>query len=193
MPECKTAFQNYRAASTILEKTVKSKIFKSVVASAKRQHWKRRVEAMKLSLEAFQLMRWASPRRDILPPPLHHDGRFVKSQAECAEILKNSLLARHNISDDFPPCNLTSEGIIPWSYELAEREVKICTVGSGNTCPGADGISVELLETCWDSIGSSVTQIFRACLRLGYHPKCFKVAEVVFLPKTGQDPTTVKS
>ena len=33
---------------------------------------------------------------------------------------------------------------------------------------------------------------FCACLSLGYHPVCFKLVEVVFLPKSGRDPSSVK-
>ena len=70
--------------------------------------------------------------------------------------------------------------------------MRACTVGSGNTSPGADGISVELLAACWNTLGLRATHLFRACLRLGYHPACFKLAEVVFLPKNGRDPSSVK-
>ena len=61
-----------------------------------------------------------------------------------------------------------------------------------NTCPEADGISVALLTACWDSIGIHVTNLFRACIHHGHHPTCFKLAEVVFLPKPGRDPTLIK-
>lgn len=37
-----------------------------------------------------------------------------------------------------------------------------------------------------------MTHLFCACLRLGYHPSCSKLAEVVFLPKVGRDPSSVK-
>ncbi|KAI0993628.1 hypothetical protein K3495_g14556, partial [Podosphaera aphanis] len=75
---------------------------------------------------------------------------------------------------------------------ITELEVRTCTIGSGNTSPGADEISVDLLTACWESIERHVTQLFRACLRLGHHPSCFKLAEVVFLPKPGRDPSSIK-
>lgn len=70
--------------------------------------------------------------------------------------------------------------------------MRACTIGSGKTSPEADGISVELLAVCWTSLGPLVTQLFRACIHLGYHPACFKLAEVVFLPKPKRDPSSVK-
>ncbi|KAI1003631.1 hypothetical protein K3495_g4580 [Podosphaera aphanis] len=76
--------------------------------------------------------------------------------------------------------------------ELKEIEVRTCNIGSGNTSPGLDGISVDLLTACWKTIGPLVTHLFRACLRLGYHPFCFKLAEVVLISKAGPDPSSVK-
>lgn len=107
-------------------------------------------------------------------------------------VLRYSLLARHQASDDLPNFTISNEGHIPWTHDLTESQVRTCTIGSGNTCPGADGISVELLATCWDSIGLNVTQLYCACLRLGYHPSCFQLAEIVYLPKPGRDPSTTR-
>ena len=101
-------------------------------------------------------------------------------------------MARFFAADDLPLSTLLGEEHIPWSEDLTEVEVRACTIGSGNTSPGADGISVELLAACWHSIEPHVTQLFRACLRLGYHPQCFKLAEIIFLPKAGRDPSSVK-
>lgn len=126
------------------------------------------------------------------PPPFMHEGRLISNQAERASILRDSLLARYQASDDLAPCELRGVARIPWSDELTEIEVRRCTTESGNTCTGADQISVDVLRACWGSIGSFVTQLFRACLQLGYHPACFKVAEVIFLSKSGRDPTTTK-
>lgn len=75
---------------------------------------------------------------------------------------------------------------------MTENEVRFNTIGNGNACPGADGISVELLVAFWDAIGTQVTIFFRACLHLGCHPKCFKLAEMIFFSKDGRDPNLVK-
>lgn len=92
----------------------------------------------------------------------------------------------------FLPAQYQERQRIPWSDELSELEVRTCTIGSGNTSLGADGISVELLGACWERIELHVTQLFRACLRLGCHPSCFKLAEVIFIPKARRDPASVK-
>lgn len=137
-------------------------------------------------------MRWAAPRQANITPPLRHEGRFISDQAERAVILRDCLLERFSASDDLPPNLPSVDERMPWSYEIAESEVRACTIGSGNTSPGADGISVELLTVCWTNLGPLVTHLFRACMHLGYHPACFKLAEVVFLPKPRRDPSSVK-
>ena len=51
---------------------------------------------------------------------------------------------------------------------------------------------MELLQTCCKTIRPFIGTLFRACIRLGTHSSCFKLAEVVLLRKTNRDPTTVK-
>ncbi|KAI0999024.1 hypothetical protein K3495_g9171 [Podosphaera aphanis] len=153
---------------------------------------KRQVETINSLSDTFKVMRWASPCHEKIPPPLLYEGRLVLDQEERASILRDNLLARHQASDDLPPTILAGETKIPWTEKLSEIEVCKYTIVSGNTSPGADDISVELLSACWDSIATHITQLFYACIRLGYHPSCFKLAEIVLLPKPGRDLTSVK-
>ncbi|KAI1006683.1 hypothetical protein K3495_g1541 [Podosphaera aphanis] len=121
-----------------------------------------------------------------------HNGILFTNPAERATILRDALLARHQASDDLLPCTTPSDNRIPWTESITEEEVRKCTIGSGNMFPGADGVSVELLEICWKTNGPYVTDLFRACTNLSTYPACFKLAEVVLIPKTDRDLTTVK-
>ena len=165
---------------------------RATVALSKREHSKNRVEAMLSTTEIFKLMQWSKPTLPKVPPPLLNEGRLVPDQADQAVILRSSLLTRYSESEDMPPCLHSSGAQIQWEVELTEIEVRNCAIGSGNTSPGADKISVELIASCWDKIGTYVTQLFQVCLRLDYHPLCFKLAGVVFLPKAGRDPASAK-
>lgn len=191
-PDCKAAQLAYQSSINTPERSIQARIYRKIVCTAKREYWKGIVERMETPKEIFKLTRWASPRQPILPPPLLHEDRIISNQAERACVLRDCLLARHDATDDLPPCTEPSEGSIPWSEELSETEVRHCTIGKGNTCPGVDGISVELLSAVWESIGKYVTHLFRACILLGHHPSNFKLAEVVFLPKPGRDPSSIK-
>ncbi|KAI1005175.1 hypothetical protein K3495_g3042 [Podosphaera aphanis] len=137
-------------------------------------------------------MRRRSSNRSGVPPPLIREGRITTNQAERATILRDSLLARYQPTDDLPPYTLSGSNSINWTSEITLAEVRTCTIGNGNTCPGADEISVELLKACWESIDPHAVNLFQACLYFGYHPTCFKLAEVVFIPKSGRDPSTTK-
>ena len=68
--------------------------------------------------------------------------------------------------------------------------MRTCTIGCTEAAPGADGLIVELLEACWKTIGPCVTELFKASTRLGTHPSCFKLAEVVLMEKPNWDPTS---
>lgn len=192
--KCKSEQAKYRTATTPSERATCAKELRAAVRAAKKEHTTRRVEAMNTPADIFKLMRAAEPRQARTPPPLQHEGSFVTDPAERAAILRDALLARHDASDDLPPPDTDSDSNnrIPWNDDISDEEVRTCTIGCGNTTPGADGVSVQLLEACWETIGPYVTQLFRACIQLGTHPSCFKLAEVVLLPKPNRDPSTVK-
>ncbi|KAI1005750.1 hypothetical protein K3495_g2460 [Podosphaera aphanis] len=191
-PECKAVRLQYRTASTEPDRNQYAKAYRNTIAAAKRKYWKSQVEDMKSPSDIYRLIRWAKPRHIEVPPPLLYIGRLVSDQAERALVLRDSLLARLDATDDLPIPTINAEIRILWTEGLEEIEVRLCTIGSGNTCPGTDRISVELLSICWDTLGPCVIHLLRSCLKFGYHPSCFKLAEVVFIPKAGRDPSSAK-
>ncbi|KID94004.1 Ribonuclease H-like protein, partial [Metarhizium majus ARSEF 297] len=60
------------------------------------------------------------------------------------------------------------------------------TIKTGNTSPGADNITVKLLQAVWDIIGGHVCRLYQGCLTVGHHPRAFREAEVVMIPKPGK-------
>ncbi|KAI0995925.1 hypothetical protein K3495_g12256, partial [Podosphaera aphanis] len=190
--KCKTARAEYQKATSPNLRAASARKLRETISAAKKEHCTQRFEAMTTAADIFKLMRSASPRQANIPPPLIHEGSLITNPAERATILRDALLARHQATDDLPPCTMASDNRIPWDNDITEEDVRKYTIGCGNTEPGADGVSVELFEACWKTIGPHVTQLFRACMQLGTHPTCFKLAEVVLLPKPNRDPTTVK-
>ncbi len=191
-PKCKAAHTEYQTATAPSQRDACAKVLRMTISAAKKEYQARRVEAMTTPADIYKLMRSSKPKQAETPPPLKHNGILITNPAERATILRDALLARHQASDDLPPCTTPSDNRIPWTESITEEEVRKCTIGSGNTSPGADGVSVELLEICWKTIGPYVTDLFRACTNLGTYPTCFKLAEVVLIPKTDRDLTTVK-
>lgn len=168
-----------------------AKSLRSTVAVAKRYNWKSQVEQVTSPADTSKLMRWWGTSRLESVAPSYEENYFI-DQVKRASVSRDSLLAWHQNTDDSFSCFLSGNTHIPWVEELNENEVWTCTIGSENTCPGADKISVELQTACWDSIKAHVTDFFRAFIYFGHHPTCFKLAEVYFLPKAERDQTSVR-
>ncbi len=54
---------------------------------------------------------------------------------------------------------------------------------TNQSAPGSSGFGWQVLKWAWPIIGETLTCIFEACLRLGYHPTRWKEAVVVVIPK----------
>ncbi|CVL08158.1 uncharacterized protein FMAN_16253 [Fusarium mangiferae] len=57
---------------------------------------------------------------------------------------------------------------------------------TGNTSPGSDNITVNLLRAVWHVIGTHVRRLFERCLNIGHHPRPFKEAEIAMVTKPGR-------
>ena len=75
---------------------------------------------------------------------------------------------------------------IPIQADVPIEEVQDSLLRTGNTSPGADNITVRLLQTAWPAIGKHVQRLYQGCLTIGYHPRRFKEAEVVMIEKPGK-------
>jgi len=86
----------------------------------------------------------------------------------------------------------------PGSYTPAEdegqafRRIDAQLVGSilktaaNTSAPGDDQISVEIIKVFWQWDEQQITQLVRACIRLGFHPGIWKTANGVVIPKPGK-------
>lgn len=118
------------------------------------------------------------------------DGdRSIADPAERASYLGDKLLKRKTTEEDVPDPwaeDLPLNKNIYWNPNVTEAEAKKATTRSGNTAPGADGISVALLQLAWPAVGDYITNLFRGCLQAGHHPLPFQSAEVTIIPKPGK-------
>ena len=87
-----------------------------------------------------------------------------------------------SFSDD-PPQRPTRE-FVPLVEDELERQLKLT---SNTSAPGSSGIGWLILKKAWPVISTNLTNIYNACLRLGYHPTHWKEASVVVIPKPGKD------
>ncbi|KAL5606455.1 uncharacterized protein BROUX77_003648 [Berkeleyomyces rouxiae] len=77
--------------------------------------------------------------------------------------------------------------------EVTEEEVRTALFRPGNTAPGTDGIPNSAWKTAWKVLGPHLTALFRDCLEVGWHPKSFKTAVLVVIPKPGRDKSLPRS
>ena len=91
-----------------------------------------------------------------------------------------------HFTDDPPP--RAKHAFIPLVEEEIERQLKLM---ANNSAPGSSGIGWLILKKVWPSIGKNLTDIYNACLRLGYNPARWKEATVVVIPKPGKDDYSV--
>ena len=102
---------------------------------------------------------------------------------EMADLLSARFFAEPNIIPfHFPddPSPLPPRPFVDFSTEEIERLLKDT---KNSSAPGESGIGYLLLKKAWPRIDTLITSIFTACLRLGYHPACWKSATVVVIPK----------
>jgi len=59
-------------------------------------------------------------------------------------------------------------------------------VAANTSAPGDDWISAGIVKVFWQWDKQRITQLVRACIRLGFHPGIWKMAKGVVIPKPGK-------
>ena len=103
--------------------------------------------------------------------------------AEKREVLIENLLVSLAEAGDIPmdtPAVPTRAIELP---TLSMEEIQASILGCSNTAPGSDEITSEVLRHAWPLIADHVYSLFNSCLSLGYHPRCFRQAILIMIPK----------
>ncbi|EXU95102.1 reverse transcriptase domain protein [Metarhizium robertsii] len=130
-------------------------------------YWRELIDSFTNSSSVFKAVRWLRAPGTFQPPPLQVGDVVHKTQADKA----NALLPQRSI---------------PFAQTIPLEEARAATIGTGNTSPGSDNITVKLLEAVWDVTGTHIRRLYEGCLRVGHHPKPFQEAEVVMIAKPGR-------
>ena len=192
--DCASAAAEYHAIRRIFplgfneEIQLARRAFQRVVRYAKKQYWKNLIDGFTDSQSIFKAVRWMKTPGAFQPPPLQVGDNVYETQTDKANALRNATLERRTADDDIPDpwIPVTPTKSIPFPTQVSLEEAQYATICTGNTSPGADNITVRLLQAAWHVIGSHVRQLYEGCLTLGHHPRVFKEAEVVMIPKPGR-------
>lgn len=183
--ECAQKAAAYRQARRIGDATPEKHALRQTTRAAKRAYWQNQVQNAQSSRDIFRITRWHKLEGNFAGPPIIHEGREYTDSTSKADIFKKTLLERRTVEEDitWDPMSVEQYASLDISDDVNEQEVERCLTRATNTAPGIDGIQVEILRACWDSIKKAVLLLYRQCIKLGYHPKIFQKAEVVVLPK----------
>lgn len=192
--ECAQAAAGYRAIRRICPSGFNFEIqcprrdFQHVVRRAKRKYWRDLVDSFYDGISVFKAVRWLRSSGSFQPPLFQVENEVHETQLDKANALRRATLERHTTEDDIPdpstPINASRS--IPFSKEVSLEEARISTLRRGNTSPGSDNITVKVLRATWHIIGPHVRRLYEGCLSIGHHPKSFREAEVVMIPKPGR-------
>ena len=134
----------------------------------------------------------------INTPPIRKDGGpWARNNSQKAEVFAEHLagIFTPNQSDENVTLdaiyNSRTETIPPVTPKEVADEIKYNM--SSKKAPGFDLITGEILKQIPRKGIVMLTYLFNACFRLKHIPTCWKVAEVIMLPKPGKPPNDVKS
>jgi len=96
-----------------------------------------------------------------------------------------ALLAAH--FPKAPPSDYTPKGGGS-AFERVNTELvgELLGKASNQSAPGDDRISAGILKVFWEWDQQRITQLVRACIRLGHHQELWKTAKGIVIPKAGK-------
>ena len=170
---------------------VLSRTYMREIRRAKRQSWRDFCSKVEKTSETSRLTKvLRSGPRQMLGLLSRPDGSVTETASETVD---------HLLEVHFPGCQLDQQPLM-WSRNPTDdcRRV-VCDVvtehsvlGAINSLspyksPGIDGIYPVLLQKGADLLIPHLIALYRASFLLGYIPRSWRLAQVVFIPKPGKD------
>lgn len=165
--------------------------FRTTVRKAQRQYWRNKLDTVTQSKDVFYISKWHKSIGSYRSPPLHNplcpESPLAVSAQDKRSVLVQNLLQNTAEIGDIP---LNSPAVPSTSLpfpDITLAQVETSILKAGNTAPGADELPTDILKVAWPLIKDITLRLFQGCLRLGYHPKCFRKASLVILEKPRKD------
>ena len=159
--------------------------FRKEVRKAKAEYWARQINEAK-DTDIWRIGRWRHKRDPLGAPPLKDGEEVCITGQEKAECFLRRLLAKA-ARNPAPALEGPPAKRLPGVPLPSLVDTKDCLLGSGNTAPGLDRLTTNVLQSVWETIGARVQAIYTACLIIGHHPRAWKEARVVMVPKPKKD------
>ena len=159
--------------------------FRKGVRKAKADFWAQQINKAK-GKDIWRIGRWRQKRDPFGAPPLKDRGEFLVTGNDKAECFLRRLLAKA-ARNPAPALEGPPSKRLPTVPLPSLADTKDCLLGSGNTAPGLDHLTTSVLKAVWETIGPIIQTIYAACLTVGHHPRIWKEARVVMVPKPNKD------
>jgi hypothetical protein len=154
---------------------------------AKESFFRKKLDEAATNKDTFDIAKWHKSVGSFRSPPLKDP---LRPQAPLATTLeaKRDVLARNllqNVAEagDIPLCApAVPAASLPFP-EITEHEIERSILRAGNKTPGKDEIPTPILQLGWPYLKKHVSILFQTCIKLGYHPSCFRTAVLAILSK----------
>ncbi|KXZ75771.1 hypothetical protein TcasGA2_TC031700 [Tribolium castaneum] len=130
-----------------------------------------------------------------------NDGETSLNPSDAAKRLLHSLLPDDNEENETLSQKITRQDFntIEMTYrynidEVTNTELEIIIKNLKKKAPGLDKIDGNLTKIMHPSLSNFLLHIYNSCLRASYFPKCWKMGNLVVIPKdSGGDPSDIKN
>ncbi|KAF4332063.1 reverse transcriptase, partial [Fusarium beomiforme] len=152
--ECAGAAASFRAIRRLYplgfnqDVQIAKRDFHRVIRRAKRLYWRNLINSFTDSSAIFKAVRWLKSPGPFQPPPLQVGDVVYETQLDKANALRRAILERRTADDDIenPWIPVSFPRSIPFLLEISLEEAQYATLYTGNTSPGSDNITVDLLK-----------------------------------------------
>ena len=175
------ARRKWRVAGISRVKAARRKL-RQAIRKAKRDCWNRFLQEADHGNKVWTAVRYTAPRIDKTGQALEReDGTIAEGRRDREQVILQAHFPQGPLGD-FQP----AEG------GQAYKRVDLHLVGSllkaaaNASAPGDDRILAEIVKVFWQWDEQRITQLVRACIRLGFHPGIWKTVKGVVIPKPGK-------
>ena len=179
--ECKKASHSYRLG--LCSKTD----FRRITRRSQRHFWRDKLSMVSQMKDVFDMSKWhkstGSFRSPPLKDPLRPDSDPAIAVHEKRDVLARNLLQNLAEAGDIPLDSPAVPSTSLYFPDLSIKQVEESVLQAGNTAPGADEIPTCILKVAWPLIKDKILMLYQGCLKIGYHPKCFRHAILAMIQK----------
>jgi len=174
------ARRNWRVAGMSRVQAARREL-RRAIRKAKRDCWNKFLQEAK-GTDIWTAAAYTSPRIDKAGQALvAEDG----SVAEGRRDREQALLGAH-FPQGPPGTYEPREGGKAFERVDTQLVAAMLSKAANTSAPGDDRISAGIIKVFWEWDSERITQIVRACIRLGHHPELWKTAKGVVIPKPGK-------